>query len=316
MLRSGGLLPLLLLAAVALPGAASAAHAPASAPGSSPRIAPALTEPDERRAERIVSAPLPPSVLDGAQVVSLYGYPGIPGMGALGAYDPQRAADEVTRIAAAYDALNGERDVAPALHLIVAVAQPLPRKDGSYLKRIEPPLLRTYVELARERGLLLFLDVQLGWADPLTEVRRLSEALAEPFVHLALDPEFATRASGFAPGRIIGRLEAADVNAEQAHLAALVRANGLPPKLLVLHQFVEPMLVNPEQYDAFREVELTIDMDDYGTVGGKLHNYQSFALAPYAERAGIKLFYDWDEPLLPPERIQALDHPPDLVIYQ
>ena len=150
----------------------------------------------------------------------------------------------------------------------------------------------------------------------MVEVRRLSEALAEPFVHLALDPEFATRASGFAPGLIIGRLEAADVNAVQAHLAALVHANGLPPKLLVLHQFVEPMLVDPEQYDAVRQVELTIDMDGYGTVGGKLHNYQSFALAPYAERAGIKLFYDWDEPLLPPERIQALDRPSDLVIYQ
>ena len=204
----------------------------------------------------------------------------------------------------------------PALHLIVAVAQPSPRKEGSYLYRMPPGLLQTYIELARERGMLLFLDVQLGWADPLTEVRRLAGALAEPFVHLALDPEFATRASGFAPGLIIGRLEAADVNAGQAYLAALVRARGLPPKLLVLHQFVEPMLVDPERYDAFREVELTIDMDGYGTVGGKLHNYQSFALAPYAERAGIKLLYDWDEPLLPPERIQALDRPPDLVIYQ
>jgi hypothetical protein len=106
------------------------------------------------------------------------------------------------------------------------------------------------------------------------------------------------------------------VNAVQAYLAALVRARGLPPKLLVLHQFVEPMLSHPEQYAAYREVELTIDMDGYGTVGGKLKHYQSFALAPYAERAAIKLFYDWDQPLLPPERIQALDRPPDLVIYQ
>ncbi len=301
---------------MALPGAASAAHTPASPPASSARIAPALTEPDERLAERIFSAPLPPSVFDGAQVVSFYGYPGIPGMGALGVYDPQRAADEVTRVAEAYDALNGERDVVPALHLIVAIAQATPGADGLYIYHMPPELLRTYVELARERGMLLFLDVQVGWSDPMDEVRRLAGALAEPFVHLALDPEFATRSSGFAPGIVIGSLDAAEVNAVQAYLAELVRARGLPPKLLVLHQFVEPMLVDPEQYAAYREVELTIDMDGYGTVGGKLHNYQSFALAPYAERAGMKLFYDWDQPLLSPERIQALDRPPDLVIYQ
>ena len=301
---------------MALPGAASAAHTPAFPPPSSPRIAPALAEPDERSAERIVSAPLPPSVLEGAQVVSLYGYPGIPGMGALGAYDPQRAAEEVTRIAEAYDALNGERDVVPAPHLIVAVAQPTPRKEGSYLYRMPPELLERYVELARERGMLLFLEVQVGWADPMVEVRRLAGALAEPFVHLALDPEFATRATGFAPSIVIGSLDVVEVNAVQAYLAVLVRARGLPPKLLVLHQFVEPVLSRPEQYAAYREVELTIDMDGYGTAGGKLQTISRFALAPYAERAGIKLFYDWDQPLLPPERIQALDRPPDLVIYQ
>ena len=76
------------------------------------------------------------------------------------------------------------------------------------------------------------------------------------------------------------------------------------------------MLSHPEQCAAYREVELTIDMDGYGTVAGKPKHYQSFPLAPHAERAAIKLFYDWDQPLMSPERIQALDRPPDLVIYQ
>ena len=48
----------------------------------------------------------------------------------------------------------------------------------------------------------------------------------------------------------------------------------------------------------------------------KLTKYEWYALAPYAERAAIKLFYDWDAPLLTPERVQALERPPDLVIYQ
>ena len=312
-LRSARLAALLLLVVVTLPGAASAVSAPVPPPASS-RVAPALLEPDERLAERVLAAP--PSVFESAQVVSLYGHPSVRGLGVLGHYGPQEAADEVTRIATSYDALNGDRDVIPALHLIVAVAQRRPMEDGSYLGRIAADVLATYVDLARERGLLLFLDVQVGWSDPLSEVQRLSWALAEPFVHLALDPEVATRWAGLAPGLVVGRVEPAEVNAVQEYLAALVRARALPPKLLVLHQFVDRMLPDPEQYAALPEVELTIDMDGYGSQLAKLRNYQAFALAPHAERAGIKLFYDWDTLLLSPERLQALEHPPDLVIYQ
>ncbi len=317
-LRSAGPLALLLLVAVVLPGAASAAPTPPPPPGASRLVAPPLEEPDERLAERVSRAPPPPlrSVFDDAQVVSFYGYPGFPGMGALGAHPPERAADEVLRVAEAYDALNGERGVIPALHLIVAVAQTTPMEDGSYLDRLSEEEIAVYVEVARGRGLLLFLDVQVGWADPLAEVRRLAAALAEPFVHLALDPEFATRASGLAPGIVIGSIDAAEVNAVQDYLAALVRERRLPPKLLVLHQFTDGMLPGAEKYAALPEVEVTIDMDGYGTEWGKLSNYERYALAPYSERPAIKLFYDWDTPLLPPERLLALERPPDLVIYQ
>ena len=317
-LRPAGPLTLLLFVAVVLPGAASAASTPTPPPGASGRVPPAVAEPDERLAERVGRAPQLPlrSVFEDAQVVSFYGYPGIPGMGALGAHPPERAADEVLRVAGTYDALNGERGVVPALHLIVAVAQTAPMEDGSYLDRLSEEEIGVYVEVARERGLLLFLDVQVGWSDPLMEVRRLSVALAERFVHLALDPEFATRASGRAPGIVIGSIDAAEINAVQDYLAALVRDRRLPPKLLVLHQFTEGMLPGAEQYAALPEVEITIDMDGYGTEWGKLANYEAFALAPYAERPAIKLFYDWDTPLLPPERLLALERPPDLVIYQ
>ena len=169
--------------------------------------------------------------------------------------------------------------------------------------------------MAREHGLLLFLDVQVGWADALAEARRFADALAEPFVHLALDPEFATRAQGLPPGVVIGSLDAGQVNEVQRYLALLVRGRGLPPKLLVLHQFLDEMLPTPEEYLALPEVELTVDMDGYGPDAVKLEYYDRFALAPHAERSAIKLFYDWDAPLLTPERLLALDRPPDLVIY-
>ena len=56
---------------------------------------------------------LPPSIFESAQVVSFYGHPGVPVMGALGAYSPERAAEEIAAWAEQYDRLNGARDRDP-----------------------------------------------------------------------------------------------------------------------------------------------------------------------------------------------------------
>ena len=204
----------------------------------------------------------------------------------------------------------------PALHLIVAVAQRHPGNSGLYLQRMGDDRLNEYVEAAREAGILLFLDIQIGWSDALTETRLLEDALREPFVHLALDPEFATRHKGTAPGVAIGTLGSADVNAVQHYLAGLVREHNLPPKVLVVHQFLKSMLTGVEYYDDVAEVDVTIDMDGFGNPYVKLTKYDLYATADYAERAAIKLFYRWDAPLMTPARLLSLDNPPDLVIYQ
>ena len=269
---------------------------------------------------KVQTAPRPgslqPSVFDDAQIVSFYGYPGIGVMGELGLHSASGAAAAIARVAAEYDALNGPREVMPALHLIVAVAQRDPGRSGLYLSRMGDDRLEEYIEAARETGILLFLDLQIGWSDALTETRLLEDALREPFVHLALDPEFATRGRGTAPGVAIGSLGADDVNAVQEYLAELVRTDGLPPKVLVLHQFLRSMLTDVDQYDDVPEVDVTIDMDGWGSPHVKLTKYRRYAVSDYAEYAAIKLFYRWDAPLMTPARLLALDDPPDLVIYQ
>ena len=269
---------------------------------------------------KVQTAPRPgslqPSVFDDAQIVSFYGYPGIGVMGELGLHSASGAAAAIARVAAEYDALNGPREVMPALHLIVAVAQRDPGRSGLYLSRMGDDRLEEYIEAARETGILLFLDLQIGWSDALTETRLLEDALREPFVHLALDPEFATRGRGTAPGVAIGSLGADDVNAVQEYLAELVRTDGLPPKVLVLHQFLRSMLTDVDQYDDVPEVDVTIDMDGWGSPHVKLTKYGRYAVSDYAEYAAIKLFYRWDAPLMTPARLLALDDPPDLVIYQ
>jgi hypothetical protein len=263
------------------------------------------------RAQRITT-----TVFQSAQVVALYGHPEVPVMGALGKYTPTEAAAEASRLAAEWDAQNGARGAVGALHLIVEVAQPWPMADGSYVERMSLERIEPYLAAAREHGVLLFLDLQLGMSDPLTEVRRLTPFLLDDSVHVALDPEFAMRASGGIPGQTIGSLDASEVNAVQDYLDDLVGTYGLPPKVLVLHQFRTDMLTNTSALRDAPGVTRIVDMDGWGGVEAKLSHYEVYSLAAYSQRPAIKLFYAWDVPLLTPDRLLALPHVPDLVIYQ
>ncbi len=256
------------------------------------------------------------SLLEQAQVVSLYGYPDIPGLGDLGRHTPDAAAVEVARMAAEYDALNGERDAIGAMHLIVSLAQTVPLEDGSYLNRLDHATIAAYVEAARRHSVLLILDTQLGMAEPVEEARRLEAFLEEPFVHLALDPEFAMRASGGVPGDVIGSIDATQVNAVQRYLAGLVREHSLPQKLLVVHQFRDDMLTHSGPWRDTPEVARIINFDGWGPLDKKLTKYHEYATARYAEHAGIKLFDGWDIPMLTPRQVLALPRQPDLVVYQ
>ena len=257
----------------------------------------------------------PSSVLDHGRIVALYGHPGQPTMGVLGKYTPQEAAQEAARLAS-----TGTQPGAPALRgaleLIVAVAQAKPTADGLYLERMPDSEVARYVEAAREHGLQLILDIQIGWGDPLLEAKRYERFLVNPFVHIALDPEFATRRLGVAPGVAIGSLDAHSVNEVEEYLGGLVRVHHLPKKLLILHQFTPDMLPDTSRYRGDPAVERVIDMDGFGPPGAKLDAYNEFALAPYGHYPAIKLFFECDEPLLANAQLDALARPPALLIYQ
>ncbi len=269
--------------------------------------------------ERAWTFPRPPSdrsVFEDAQVVSFYGHPGVPAMGVLGHGTPAEVANEIALWAARYDQLNGPREVIPAFHLITGVAQAYPTRDGTWLYRLSDEGIAEYVEAAREREMLIFLDVQIGWSDPLAEVMLLERFLREPFVHMALDPEFATEHLGVRPGLAIGGVEAEAVNEVQRYLARLVEEEGIPPKILMVHQFAARMLLNRDAVEDVNGVELSIDMDGFGTAGLKLRHYGWYSLTAPSERPALKLFFDQDTPVMTPEQVQALDHVPDLIMYQ
>ena len=256
------------------------------------------------------------SFLEGAQVVSFYGHPTAPALGALGRGDPATVADEIDVWAARYDRLNGRREVISAFHVITGVSQSDPTPDGTWLGRLSAEGIAEYVEVARERGMLVFLDIQIGWSDPLTEVKLLERFLREPFVHVALDPEFATRSQGIRPGLVIGSVTAEEVNEVQRYLAALVQAEGLPPKILMVHQFTPRMLRDRGAVEDIDGVDLSIDMDGFGGIPVKVAGYNAFAVPEPSEWPAFKLFFRYDTPVMTPEQVQGLDPPPDLIIYQ
>jgi hypothetical protein len=259
--------------------------------------------------------PPPTSVLSSNRIISFYGHPFTPIMGVLGSGTIDQVAAQLRRQAAAYDALDPARPAKPALHLIYAVAQASAGRDGSYLYHTDDAIVREYIDFTREQDMLLFIDLQNGRNDPRQEVRNVLPYLAEPHVHLALDPEF-TMTGSEVPGEDIGNLTGPQINAVQKMLQALVLEHRLPNKMLVVHQFQDDMVVNKEAVTNFDRVDLVFDMDGFGGADTKVEKYYRFSMPPLSDYAAIKLFYVWDVGLLSPESLLTLDPPPALVIYQ
>lgn len=255
------------------------------------------------------------SWLTDAYVVSYYGYPDGSLLGILGSASPDEIADVLAAQAAEYQELLPDIVVVPAFHLIAAVAQPRPQADGSFLNRMPPDQIEEYLRVARERGFLVILDLQIGRSTVTKEVDFVRRYLEEPDVHLALDPEF-TMAPGDVPGEVIGSMDAEQINEAQLLLDEIVREFNIPNKILIIHQFEPGMVTNKANVVDVASVDLVFDADGVGAPPAKLIDYEDFVRLDRAEYGAIKLFYKEDIDLLAPEDITALDPLPSLVIYQ
>ena len=236
-------------------------------------------------------------------------------MGILGTADLEAIASQLEEHAARYDKLNGATEVVPALHLVYAVAQRDPTDNGLYLQYVADAEIQQLLALTEEREMLLFIDLQIGRSTVKAELAKVLPLLRYPQVHLALDPEFAI-GSAEVPGVALGSLRANDINEAQAALQLLVETEGLPPKLLIIHQFLDSMVLDGEAIRRYADVELIVDMDGFGPAEIKRAKYQRYAERPYASRAAIKLFLDHDPDLMSEADVLSLEPTPAIVIYQ
>jgi len=257
-----------------------------------------------------------PKSLKNKRIIAYYGYPEEPRLGILGELQQNELVRRIKNDIDDLQVYSPDKDVLGALHIIVAVAQAEDTDDGTYLERIPTELLDKYIDFAEKNNLLVFLDIQIGWADIIDEIKIIEKYLKKNYVHLALDPEYATKSQKIAPGKVIGSVSGAEINAVQDYLNLIMSPNDDYKKMLMVHRFNESMLTNESDIIDYQNIELSIDMDGFGNKGAKKTNYEIFSLKSYSEISAIKLFYNWDTPLFTNEELMEFTNPPNIIIYQ
>jgi hypothetical protein len=217
--------------------------------------------------------------------------------------------------AAAYEAADPSRPVKLAYEVIASVAQRDAGADGNYLEYTDPAWIQEYIDYTAANDLLLILDMQYGRNSTEQEIDAVEEYLVYPHVHLALDPEFHV-AEGEVPGEDLGQIDAADVDYALQRLAQLSADNGIPPKILIVHQFNVYSIANKDQIQEIDGVQFVLEVDGWGDPEMKQGTYDVIAGEVPFSFYGFKLWYQQDVPLMTPEEVLALVPPPDIVIYQ
>jgi hypothetical protein len=223
-------------------------------------------------------------------LVAYYGTAGSGALGVLGEDAPDRMDGRLARAAA--DFRSHGQPVQKVYELIVTVADAGPGRDGDYSHDISRKAVRDYIAAAHRHGALVVLDLQPGRSDFLTVAKRWSWALADPWVGLALDPEWRMGRHEV-PGRTIGSVRAAEVNRVSQWLLDLTRTKALPQKLFLLHQFRRDMVRSPERIQRRKALAMVQHVDGYGTREQKRATYAAVA-RPRQFTMGFKLFYDED----------------------
>jgi hypothetical protein len=245
-------------------------------------------------------------------LVAYYGTAQTGAMGVLGTTGPDTMQHRLMRAARPFR--EAGEHIQPVYELIVTVADASPGPDGDYSHDIPTSYVHEYLRAARRHHALLLLDLQTGRADFPGVARRWAWALKDPSVGLALDPEWRMGPHQV-PAHVIGSVQAAEVNRTSAWLSRLVRRNGLPQKLFVLHEFRLTMLPDIQRIVHRRGLAMVQHADGFGTRGQKLATYHAIT-RPAQFRQGFKLFYHWDVHRFGPREVRRIRPLVSFVSYQ
>ncbi len=271
-----------------------------------------------------VKAPYPSAgaILPFHRIVAYYGNLYSTRMGALGEYPKdemiRRLKGEVTN----WQAADPDMPTIAALHYVAVTAQGAPGKDGKFRARMPFSQIDTIVKWSEEINGLAFVDVQVGLSTLQSEIPQLEKYLSMPNVHLGIDPEFAMLGKGGRrPGSVIGTYNADDINYVVDYLASLVKKNNIPPKILVIHRFTNPMVREFQRIKRVPQVQIVMDMDGWGDKILKRSSYLLYAKRDPVQFTGFKIFYKNDtktgaDQLYTPKELLQFQPKPIYIQYQ
>ena len=261
------------------------------------------------------------------RIIAYYGNLYSKKMGVLGEYPEDEMLAKLAVEVKKWEVADPETPVIPALHYIAVVAQGSAGADGKYRSRMPDKEIEKVLAMAEKiparadgQGAIVFLDIQVGFSTVQEEIPRLEKYLKLPNVHLGLDPEFSMK-TGIRPGKIVGTMDATDVNFAAEYLAKLVKENNLPPKILMVHRYTQKMLTNAKDIEPLPEVQVIVDMDGWGGKPKKINTYKQFVYSEPVQFTGFKLFYKNDvlDPgtsLLEPAELLKLSPIPSYIQFQ
>jgi hypothetical protein len=264
--------------------------------------------------------PLAGAILPFSRIVAYYGNFYSKGMGVLGQYPESVMLAKLASTTALWERADPSTPVIPAIHYIVTTAQGSAQKDGTYRLQMPDSQIDYALQLADKVHGIVFLDIQVGLSNVQREVPELEKYLKLPNVHLGIDPEFAMH-GGAKPGTVIGSMDARDINYVSQYLAKLVTDNNLPPKILVIHRFTQPMITHYKQITPLPEVQIVMDMDGWGSPAKKIGTYTNVVAAEPVQFTGFKLFYKNDTlppspAMMTPAQVLKLSPQPMYIQYQ
>ncbi|MCX6752018.1 MAG: hypothetical protein NTZ87_00740 [Candidatus Nomurabacteria bacterium] len=267
------------------------------------------------------------------RIVAYYGNLSSKSMGVLGQYPEDEMLAKLNVEVEKWNVADPSTPAIPALHYIAVVAQGSAGKDGKYRTRMPFSEIDKVLAIAAKiparnaSGIadaggdaVVFLDVQVGFSNLQTEVPLLEKYLKLPNVHLGVDPEFSMK-TGIRPGKVVGTLDATDINFTAEYLAKIVKENNLPPKILVVHRYTRKMVTGYKEIKPLPEVQIVMDMDGWGGMSRKIGTYKAFIYPEPVQFTGFKLFYKNDTlegsgTLMTPEDLLKLNPRPIYIQYQ
>ncbi|GAB2694466.1 hypothetical protein GCM10027037_17470 [Mucilaginibacter koreensis] len=264
--------------------------------------------------------PVDGAILPFKRIVAFYGNLYSKKMGILGELPPNEMLAKLKTEVKNWERADPKTPVQPALHYICVVAQGDGGKDGKYRYRMPFKQIDSVLVLAKKSNSIVFLDVQVALSNIRDELPLLEKYLVMPQVHFGMDPEFSMK-DGTKPGRKIGTYDAADINYVSDYLSNLVRKNGLPPKILIVHRFTRKMVTNYKNIKLHKETQIVMNMDGWGEPELKLGTYRNHIFPEPVQFTGFKLFYKNDlkkapHHMLTPDEVLKYKPAPIYIQYQ